>query len=82
MLVDWVSDPYSRGGYSYVRPGNHGAREALAEATPPLLWAGEATPAEANAATVHGALLSGVRAAEEVGRLLRPRSYDGQEVTL
>lgn len=82
MLVDWVHDPYSRGGYSYVRPGHHGAREALAEATPPLLWAGEATAVEANAATVHGALLSGVRAAEEVGRLLRPRSYDGQEVTL
>ena len=82
MLVDWVGDPYARGGYSHVRPGHHGAREALAEATPPLLWAGEATAKEADAATVHGALGSGVRAAAEVSRLLRPRSYDGHEVTL
>ena len=79
-LVDWVSDPYARGGYSHVRPGHRGARESLAEPTPPLLWAGEATAAERDAATVHGALQSGVRAAEEVSRLLRPLSYDGQEV--
>lgn len=81
ILVDWVSDPYSRGGYSHVRPGNRGARELLAQATPPLLWAGEATAPERDAATVHGALQSGVRAAAEVCRLLRPLSYDGQEVT-
>lgn len=81
MLIDWVSDPFSRGGYSYVRPGHRGAREALARATPPLLWAGEATAQERDAASVHGAMESGVRVAAEVGRLLRPRSYDGHEVT-
>jgi len=82
VLVDWVADPYARGGYSYVRPGHKGARELLSKATPPLLWAGEATAPERDAASVHGALISGVRAAAEVGRLLKPRSYDGHEVTL
>jgi len=82
LLVDWVNDPYARGGYSYVRPGHRGVRELLAEPTPPLLWAGEASAPEANAATVHGALESGRRAAEEVLRLLRPRAYDGSEVVV
>ena len=69
-LVDWYSDPHSRGGYSHVRPGHHGAREELAEPTPPLFWAGEATAPEERAATVHGAILSGERAAVEVRRAL------------
>lgn len=66
LVVDWTADPYSYGGYSYVRPGGHGAREKLAAPTPPLYWAGEATQSEHRAATVHGALLSGERAAQEV----------------
>jgi monoamine oxidase len=69
-LVDWSADPYARGGYSHVRPGHAGAREALAEPTPPLYWAGEATAPEGRAATVHGALLSGERVAVEVRRAL------------
>lgn len=81
-LVDWVNDPYARGGYSYVRPGHRGVRELLAEPTPPLLWAGEAAAPEGDAATVHGALASGRRAATEVLKLLRPRAYDGSEVVV
>ncbi len=81
-LVDWVSDPHARGGYSYVRPGHRGARELLARPTPPILWAGEATAPEGDAATVHGAMLSGRRAATEVLELLRPRAYDGGEVVV
>jgi len=81
-LVDWVSDPFARGGYSYVRPGHKGARELLAQPSPPVLWAGEATAPEADAATVHGALQSGRRAAMEVLELLKPRAYDGSEVVL
>lgn len=81
-LVDWVNDPYSRGGYSFVRPGHRGVRELLAAPTPPLLWAGEASAPESDAATVHGALLSGRRAATEVLKLLRPRAYDGSEVVV
>lgn len=69
-LVDWSGDPYARGGFSYVRPGHHGAREVLAEPTPPLYWAGEATAQEERAATVQGALLSGERAAVEVRHAL------------
>lgn len=66
LLVDWTSDPYARGGYSHVRPGHAGARELLAAPTPPLYWAGEATAAPGRAATVHGALESGERAAAQV----------------
>lgn len=69
-VVDWHSDPFSRGGYSHVRPGHFGARELLAQPTPPLFWAGEATAQEERAATVHGALLTGERAAVEVRRAL------------
>jgi len=65
-LVNWPDDPYTRGGYSFVLPGHDGAREKLAAPTPPLYWAGEATEPEHRAATVHGALLSGRRAAAEV----------------
>lgn len=64
-LVNWPNDPYTRGGYSFVLPGHDGAREKLAAPTPPLYWAGEATEPEHRAATVHGALLSGRRAAAE-----------------
>jgi monoamine oxidase len=65
-LISWPDDPYSRGGYSFVLPGHDGARQSLAEPTPPLFWAGEATEPEGRAATVHGALESGIRAAHEV----------------
>lgn len=65
-LQNWPDDPYTRGGYSFVLPGHDGAREKLATPTPPLFWAGEATAAEHSAATVHGAYLSGIRAANEV----------------
>ncbi len=65
-VVAWPDDPWARGGYSHVVPGHHGARERLAAPTPPLYWAGEATAPEACAATVHGAVRSGARAAREV----------------
>jgi len=65
-MCDWGADPYALGGYSHVLPGCRGARGALAAATPPLYWAGEATAPEPRAATVHGALLSGLRAADEI----------------
>lgn len=69
-IVEWHSDPFARGGYSHVRPGHFGARELLAQPTPPLFWAGEATAPEERAATVHGALLTGERAANEVRKVL------------
>ncbi len=69
-VVNWPLDPFARGGYSVVRPGHVGARAALAEPTPPLLWAGEATARPGAAATVHGAWESGERAAAEALALL------------
>ncbi len=76
-LENWPDDPYTQGGYSYVLPGHEDARAKLASPTPPLFWAGEATANEHQAATVHGALLSGERAAAELlsyqqGKLIPP----------
>ncbi|MDQ5848977.1 MAG: FAD-dependent oxidoreductase, partial [Pseudomonadota bacterium] len=67
-VQDWQSDPYARGGYSYVTVGGQGAREILRrplEKT--LFFAGEATDAD-EAGTVAGALRSGMRAARELLR--------------
>lgn len=65
-LVNWPQEAFTQGGYSYVKTGHFGAREALAEPTPPLFWAGEASAQYHQAATVHGAHLTGKRAAAEV----------------
>ncbi|MEM6430680.1 MAG: NAD(P)/FAD-dependent oxidoreductase, partial [Deinococcota bacterium] len=65
-LVNWPADPYTLGGYSYPAPGHTSARAKLAAAMPPLFWAGEATAPPHQTATVHGALVSGRRAAREV----------------
>jgi len=57
---DWKRHRFIRGSYSYARPGQHGARAALA--TPvdgPLAIAGEAC-SNADYATVHGAWESGI----------------------
>ena len=43
--VNWPDDPFALGGYSVCLPGHYAAREKLAQATPPLYWAGEATRA-------------------------------------
>lgn len=65
VVQDWAADPFSRGGYSYVKVGGEKAREELAaplEDT--VFFAGEATDAE-EAGTVGGALRSGMRAARQ-----------------
>ena len=65
---DWMHDPRSRGGYSYLLVGGEGAREELA--TPlddTIFFAGEATDSE-EAGTVAGALRSGIRAARQAMR--------------
>ena len=79
-LINWPDDPYTRGGYSFVLPGHDGAREKLAAPTPPLYWAGEATAPEAQAATVHGALTSGRRAAAEVLAALQAPPKENADV--
>lgn len=65
--IDWAGDPFALGGYSSEPPGAYGARAVLAQPTENVLyWAGEATATGDAAGTVHGAYLSGVRAAQEV----------------
>lgn len=69
--IDWAADPLARGGYSFVRVGGAGAREALAAAdTGALLWAGAATESAPIAETVEAAYLSGLRAARQARELL------------
>jgi len=67
QITRWAADPYALGSYSYLTPGTDG--ETLdALATPVsgrLFFAGEATSREYQA-TVHGAYLSGIHAAEEL----------------
>ena len=65
-VADWGRDPWARGGYSSAPPGMHGQRAVLAEPCGALHWAGEATVTDSNPATVHGALRSGERAAQEI----------------
>ena len=67
LITRWGSDPHAGGSYSHTPPGSGGAdRELLAAPLADrLFFAGEATSA-AYPATVHGAYLSGVRAAQEI----------------
>lgn len=73
--VDWCTNPFTRGGYSFVRLGGVGARAALAASdTGALLWAGDATSTTTIASVVHAAYATGRRAAREViARLGGPR---------
>lgn len=64
---DWLHDPYCLGAYSSLAAGGQGARETLAKPLRgTLFFAGEATNLSGEAATVGGALHSGVRAAREL----------------
>jgi monoamine oxidase len=64
---DWQSDPFSRGAYSYAKVGSDGAQETLGAPLDDILFfAGEATDISGNNGTVHGAIASGHRAAEEI----------------
>jgi monoamine oxidase len=64
---DWQSDPYAGGAYSYVLAGGARARRALANPLADTLYfAGEACDTTGEAATVGGALQSGVRAARKL----------------
>ncbi|KAK9322161.1 flavin-containing amine oxidoreductase-domain containing protein [Lipomyces orientalis] len=70
IITRWHQDPFSRGSYSYVGPNATGDDyDILAAPTcdDNLFFAGEAT-SRTHPATVHGAYLSGLRAAEEVFR--------------
>jgi monoamine oxidase len=64
---DWDSDPFSLGAYSYVKVGGEGCQKTLgAPIENTLFFAGEATDISGNNGTVHGAIASGKRAAQEI----------------
>jgi len=64
---DWELDPFSYGAYSYVPAGALDAPAAMAEPEcDTLFFAGEHTDTTANWGTVHAALGTGLRAAEQV----------------
>ena len=66
LFVDWQADPYARMAYSYGPVNGVGLRSQLAQPINQVLFfAGEATH-PTRAATVHGALESGIRAANEI----------------
>jgi monoamine oxidase len=67
----WAADPFSRGSYSHCLPGCYGARERLTRPVGGrIVFAGEHTEQSAYG-TLHGAHLSGLRAARQVLELLR-----------
>lgn len=71
----WAMDPFAFGSYSHMPAGTTVEdREALAEPEGRrLFFAGEATHPE-HPATVHGAIMSGVREARRIAELFRGRA--------
>ncbi|KAF2736660.1 hypothetical protein EJ04DRAFT_521872 [Polyplosphaeria fusca] len=66
IVTRWRRDPFACGSYSYVGPKTQaGDYDVMAKSHGPLHFAGEAT-CGTHPATVHGAYLSGLRAAAEV----------------
>lgn len=68
IITKWHKDPHVNGSYSYVGPQSRpGDYDVMAEPVGHLHFAGEAT-CGTHPATVHGAYLSGLRAAADVIR--------------
>jgi monoamine oxidase len=66
---DWSSDPFARGGYSYLPVNGLESQRRLSQPIDDVLFfAGEATSA-GHIGTVHGAIESGERAAREINGL-------------
>lgn len=67
VKTHWATDPFSLGSYSIMPPGSTSRdRQTLAKSVADVLFfAGEATASD-YPATVHGAFLSGIQAAEEI----------------
>jgi len=65
-ITRWRSDPWARGAYSFLASGAQSSqRDDLGRPISPLYFAGEAVASD-HPSTVHGALLSGRRAATEI----------------
>lgn len=72
---DWQKDPFALGAYSYVPVGAHDAAAHLAApCSGTLFFAGEATDTTGHTGTVHGAIASGIRAADQILKSMSPSS--------
>ena len=70
IVTRWKRDPFACGSYSFVGPRTQtGDYDVMARSHGPLHFAGEAT-CGTHPATVHGAYLSGLRAAAEVAEAI------------
>jgi monoamine oxidase len=70
-VFDWAEDPYARGAYSWLPAGAIAAPAALSlPLEGRLFFAGEGTDTAGDPGTVHGALATGHRAADEIIRHL------------
>ena len=69
LVTRWGSDPFTHGSYSSLRPGSEPQMydDLAAPLNNRLFFAGEATH-RVHPATVHGAHLSGLRAADQVDK--------------
>ncbi len=66
---DWYADPYARGAYSYIAVDGMDCLRRLASPWEDTLYlAGEATDVEGHWGTVHAAMTTGGRAAQQVIR--------------
>lgn len=66
-IMNWGAEPFTLGGYSAMLPQGESARATLAKPIAhKIYWAGEATASNETAGTVHGAYLTGLRAAQEI----------------
>jgi len=64
---DWSADPHALGAYSYAPAGALDASRQMTEsADGTLYFAGEHTDTTGHWGTVHGALRSGLRAAQQI----------------
>lgn len=73
---DWQHDPFTRGGYSYTPMGMMDMPKRLAApVADTLFFAGEATDTQGQQGTVHAALASGKRVAEEILQAVRQQGH-------
>lgn len=64
--IDWGSDPFARGAYSYATPRTRGAQAALSRPAGAIFFSGEALYAGPDMGTVEAALASGARVAQTI----------------
>jgi monoamine oxidase len=75
FVADWQIDPFSMGAYSWVPVGSIAVPLALAEpVSNTLYFAGEATNSDGSCGTMHGAIATGHRAADELLRAFQVRA--------